>query len=114
MRKGMLKYVALLVTFVVLGIFVGSETASGVVVTIGTCPKAAAQCSGLPNNSNSSCPAEEFGYSNCTWQNAAGTYLACGGGGTCAVITPVVPQTCNGACVLDMNLGCSMTFNKCK
>ena len=98
-----------------LGVLVARETVSGDLFVQGTCPDTSSECNRLPNALNGSCPLTKTGgMTFCSWIGGGGTYVACGAStANCAIIQPYVPQDCNGACIMDGNIGCKVTFNKC-
>src|SRR6266571_1723766 len=106
-----------LAVFFVAGVFIASRMASGdTIIDDSSCPTDPATCSNVPDTNNAACPlrGNPPAQTKCTFTNSTGTYITCIFDlFTCRIITPYQPQTCNGACVADPTIACSVTYNKC-
>src|SRR5262245_42993304 len=80
------------------------------------CLTSASICIPIPITINKACPLRGAQQTQCTFSGANGMSLTCVTGAdtdVCNIITPYQPQTCSGACVANMTLSCSISYNKC-
>jgi hypothetical protein len=115
MRSATAKSVSFMV-LLLLSVMTGSQLASGNIVTVGKC-SAPLTCNGAPNQGISPCinltPPDVCSFpvgSN----NPKTTYQPCLGTGVCNIPVPFNQTLCNGQCLMNPNLSCTMTWNNCK
>jgi hypothetical protein len=103
-----------------LGIVIASKTATGDIMHQGQDCIYNSNCSGVPPTLNGACPpvpgTDPPVGTNCTFSGASGTYTVCKvtqDGGVCWTNQPYIQETCNGACAIDTNIGCSISYNLC-
>jgi hypothetical protein len=113
MRSTTLRMTCSAITFAA-GVILASLTAMGTILDCSKC-NPAFKCNTLPDMVNTSCPKVGANYTKCSFANAGETIAKCDIADiTCHQLDPNQPQPCNGACVQDQTISCSMSYNKCQ